>query len=76
MNPDQTGILVFRTNLASEDVVLAIRPVLDHHPAILHWNVDQHDVDKVLRVAACGIGATDVAQLVQAAGFICEELPD
>lgn len=76
MNKLLKDILVFRTNLESEEALETIRPLLDDHPQIMRWNVDHWDVDKVLRVEANSLAPHAVIQLVQKAGFDCEELPD
>ena len=76
MNKLLKDILVFRTNLESEEALDTIRPILDDHPQIMRWNVDHWDIDKVLRVEATSLTPHTVIQLVQEAGFDCEELPD
>lgn len=76
MNKLLKDILVFRTNLESEEALDTIRPLLNDHPQIMRWNVDHWDIDKVLRVEANSLAPRAVIQIVQDAGFDCEELPD
>jgi hypothetical protein len=38
--------------------------------------VDHHDVDNVLRIETTSLQPSEVEELVAAAGFYCEELPD
>lgn len=76
MNQFEKEILVFKTDLESEERLEIIRPFLDEHPGIIKWNVDKHDIDKVLRIESKNISSADVINLVQKAGFVCEELPD
>ena len=76
MNQFEKEILVFKTDLESEDRLERIKPFLDKHPGILKWNVDKHDVDKVLRIESENISPAVVITLVNEAGFLCEELPD
>ena len=67
-------ILVFKTNLANNRHIKKIEPSLNLHPHIKEWNVDLHDCDKILRVVAEDVAATDVTQIVFNAGHFCEEL--
>jgi hypothetical protein len=76
MNQLEKEILVFKTDLESEERLETIKPFLDEHPGIIKWNVDKHDIDKVLRIESKNISSADVINLVQKAGFVCEELPD
>ena len=69
-------ILVFKTDLESEERLEAVKPFLDTHPGILRWTVDRHDIDKVLRIESENVSAGDVIGLLQQGGFLCEELPD
>ena len=74
-NPEK--ILVFKTNLESAEGIERIRPILDDHPEILKWNVDQWDIDNVLRVVVCPpFGPSAVIELVRNGGFDCAELAD
>ena len=76
MAQSEKEILVFKTDLGSEDRLEIIKPLLDEHPGILKWNVDRHDIDKVLRIESENISPAVVISIVNQAGFLCEELPD
>lgn len=76
MSQLEKEILVFKTDLESEERLEIIKPLLDKHPGILKWNVDKHDIDKVLRIESENISPDVVIGLVKQAGFLCEELPD
>lgn len=69
-------VLVFKTNIEEardlENVAAAIR----REPRIRKWNVDQDDVDNVLRIEAERISPIEVEVLIHSAGYHCEELPD
>ena len=69
-------VLVFKTDIEEardlENVAAAIR----REPRIRKWNVDQDDVDNVLRVEAERISPMKVKILIHSAGYHCEELPD
>jgi len=67
-------ILVFKTNLTNTRHIKNVRPALNLHPYIKEWNVDLHDCDKILRVVAENIPATEVESIVSTAGYLCEEL--
>jgi hypothetical protein len=70
-----TGILVFKTNLSDHDVA-HIATLLSHDPRIKRWNVDLDDVDRILRVESTRITPLEVQLKINAAGYLCEELPD
>ena len=67
-------ILVFKTNLTSTRHIKNVRPALNLHPYIKEWNVDLHDCDKILRVVAENLPATEVESIMSTAGYLCEEL--
>jgi hypothetical protein len=67
-------ILVFKTNLTNTRHIKNVRPALNLHPYIKEWNVDLHDCDKILRVVAENMPATEVESIVSTAGYLCEEL--
>ncbi|MBK8521983.1 MAG: hypothetical protein WAT20_11405 [Ferruginibacter sp.] len=67
-------ILVFKTNLSNIEHVGKVTLPLNHHPHIVEWNVDLHDCDKVLRVIAKDIRASEVEQIIGNAGYYCREL--
>lgn len=69
-------VLVFKTNLQSKNDILYISPLLGNTPGIIKWNVDQHDVDNVLRIETDWLLPHDVIRMVTGAGYVCEELPD
>ena len=72
----QPDILIFKTNLETDHDRIAISSVLNDHPFILKWNVDKHDIDRVLRIVTNNLTANDIIQLLQNEGYYCEELPD
>jgi len=67
-------ILVFKTNLINTDHINHVKPVLNHHPLIIKWNVDLHDCDNILRVVAENIPGIEVEKIVYEAGYLCQEL--
>jgi hypothetical protein len=68
-------VLVFKTNILTEDAIRRLAPILDGEKKIFRWNIDRADIDNVLRVEG-SIEADRVIEHVCNAGFKCEELPD
>ena len=69
-------VLVFRTNLVSAKDIHRISPLMGETPGIIKWNVDQHDIDNVLRIETAWLLPEDIIRVVTNAGYLCEELPD
>ncbi|THU39991.1 hypothetical protein FAM09_08860 [Niastella caeni] len=69
-------VLVFKTNLMSARDIHHISPLMCNTPGILKWNVDQLDIDNVLRIETAWLLPEDIIRLVTATGYLCEELPD
>jgi len=54
-----------------------IRPYFKQVNAILDWNIDTEDVDKILRIEAHeSLTEQDVINLMHLKGFYCEPLKD
>jgi len=72
-----TKILVFKTNVETEEGIDAVSAVLNDHPEILRWNVDQWDIDNVLRIEAYEPTSPSLfIEILRNVGFACDELPD
>jgi copper chaperone len=69
-------VLVLKTNIRYKKHLKEVAPLLDGKHNILRWNVDLQDRDKVLRIEAAALPVNVVIQLIQNAGFDCEELAD
>jgi hypothetical protein len=69
-------ILVFKTNLRLKKDVRQMAFLFSQETGILRWNIDTHDIDKVLRIETTCLTGQDIIALVRAAGYCCEELPD
>lgn len=69
-------VLVFKTNLVSAKDIHRISPLMGNTPGIVKWNVDQQDIDNVLRIETAGLLPQDIIRMVTGAGYLCEELPD
>ena len=69
-------ILVFKTDIHNNTEVEAISPILETLPMVSRWNVDLHDVDKILRIESAEACARNIEAVLQKAGFYCQELED
>ena len=67
-------ILIFKTNLADPKSISDLGPVLDIHPHIIQWNVDLHDIDKVLRIETDHLAPHSIELILATAGYYCKEL--
>jgi hypothetical protein len=77
MNSTVTNeILVFKTNIRYKKDVNKVSPLLESDSRVMDWNVDQMDIDNVLRIASDELHPTEVITMIQTAGYFCEELPD
>lgn len=73
---NKVKVLVFKSNISGKQNIELLQPVMDRHNDIIRWNVDQHDVDNILRIETTSLKPSEIEQLVASAGFYCEELPD
>ena len=69
-------VLVFKTNILSDEDVEKIGHVLASENNITRWNIDRDDIDKVLRIECDQLQPEAVIKVLRDAGFECEELPD
>lgn len=72
MNLD--NILVFRTNISSQEQKESAKLVLDAIDHIEEWSVDMEDVDRVLRVVSRDPNSTEIIDKLTNAGHVCSEL--
>ena len=70
------NILIFKTNLESPELLNRAKPLLQNLQGVSRWNVDMHDCDNVLRIEANELSPRSVEQILQKAGYYCEELQD
>lgn len=68
-------LLIFQTDINSQQNVEAIQPLFNNHNHILDWSVDTEDIDNVLRIEATeNLNETDVIKLMSTKGFYCDDL--
>jgi cell fate (sporulation/competence/biofilm development) regulator YmcA (YheA/YmcA/DUF963 family) len=65
------NLLVFATNIATESDKQKISTVLDAHSEIHQWNIDQEDVDCVLRIISKTLSEEQVIHLIDTQNFKC-----
>ncbi len=73
MNP----VLVFKTSVTSKAEAAQLSPLLN---TLLQkesrWNFDLEDWQNILRVESKTCAANDIINMLNKAGYQCEELPD
>jgi hypothetical protein len=67
-------ILVFKTNISDEADVIKVKVRMKDERRIRRWTVDREDCDKVLRIEADALHPGEIIELVNQAGYACEEL--
>jgi hypothetical protein len=78
--PETTGtgtpltLLLFSTNISSDEDFTRASAFFDSHPHIHEWNIDRDDVDCVLRIFTGQLTPGDVIALAGKLGFVCSEL--
>ncbi len=71
------AFLVFKTSVDKPVEVRRLEPLLQNilqHNS--NWDFDLEDCDHILRVKCTCSSVTAVVQVLQTAGYTCEELPD
>ncbi|MEZ4904517.1 MAG: hypothetical protein R2822_23605 [Spirosomataceae bacterium] len=78
MNTQSTiyNILIFKTNIKTEEDKHKIAPLLDALLSIRRWTVDCEDCDCVLRIESDNLTEDEIIKLIQQGGFTCEVLND
>ena len=68
------NIWIFKTNIATASDKSRIHDTLNDHRDIQRWNVDLHDVDRVLRIVSTSLTANQIILIINNLGFECAEL--
>ncbi len=68
------NILIFKTNICSEEERSRIAAALDTCEGIQRWNVDLKDSDYVLRIDTPTLCSEHIIALVSSHGYECSEL--
>jgi hypothetical protein len=67
-------VLVFATNIKTEIDKQKIINTLDEHSEIYEWNIDQEDIDCVLRIVSKTLSESHIIQLINQYQFECVPL--
>jgi hypothetical protein len=65
------SILVFATNIKTEIDKQKVSNILDEHSEIHQWNIDQEDIDCVLRIVSNSLSEEQIIQLIDNQNFKC-----
>jgi len=77
MNVDNAiDILIFKTNIDTEQDLNKVASLLNRENHIRKWNVDLQDIDRVLRIESEGADQMEIKKKIEYAGFLCEDLID
>ena len=68
------NILVFATNIKTEIEKQKISTILDEHSEIQQWNIDQEDIDCVLRIESETLSEEQIITLLDNQNFKCSAL--
>ena len=71
----KTEVLVFKTDIVGKSDSENLKQVLKDS-RIKTWNIDQHDIDHVLRIESNEMSPAEVIEMVTKLGYMCEELPE
>ena len=76
MNDIKMEVLVFKTDIIRKVDSENLGQILKEDRRITNWNIDQDDIDNVLRIESSEMSPADVIDLVRKLGYMCEELPE
>jgi len=76
MEDVKTDVLVFRTDIIEKSDSENIGQIFKDDSRIKAWNIDQEDIDNVLRIESSEMSPAEVIDMVTRLGYICEELPE
>jgi len=68
------NILVFATNIKTETDKQTIKAALDKNSDIQQWNIDQEDVDCVLRIVSETLSEAEIINIIKSQDFKCTSL--
>jgi hypothetical protein len=74
METNLQNILVFATNIKTKNDKQKIISSLDDHSQIHQWNIDQEDIDCVLRIVSNTLSEQNIIQLINQHQFECVAL--
>ncbi|WP_269235092.1 hypothetical protein [Flavobacterium flavigenum] len=69
-----SDILVFATNIRTNSDKQLISRIFDEHSEIQEWNIDQEDIDCVLRIVTKKLSEEQIVHILQQQNFNCTPL--
>ena len=69
-------VLIFKTDIIGKFGSENLRQILKDDRRIRSWNIDQEDIDHVLRIESNEMSPAEVIDMITKHGYMCEELPD
>jgi hypothetical protein len=70
------NILVFATNIRTDNDKQLISRILNENAEIHQWNIDQEDIDCVLRVVSKTLSEQEIITIIDTENFKCTPLLD
>lgn len=71
MENNLNHILVFATNIKTETDRQKVSSILDNHSRIHQWNIDQEDIDCILRIVSETLSEEQIITIIEAQNFEC-----
>ena len=71
---NHTHILIFKTNIKTEEDKIRVMELLSNNSTIEDWSVDCDDIDCVLRIVSYQPDTGEIIKLINQKGFQCQEL--
>lgn len=76
METDFNNILIFGTNIKTENDKQIISKLLNSNPDIEQWHIDLEDIDSVLRIESKLLDAKQIIKMITEQDFKCAELTE
>ena len=71
------NLIILKSDVDTREKYNTLQLAFSEYPRIKNWNVDSHDIDKVLRIEVDEpIREFDIIQFCRNNGINCESLPD
>jgi hypothetical protein len=67
-------LFILKTNIKTQDEKHLLKNVFDSNDQIEQWNLDQHDIDCVLRIKSPSLCYESIIDLINSLGFEGAEL--
>jgi hypothetical protein len=74
MTIDYDQILIFKTNIHTENDKANVSTTLNSNMQIRDWNIDLDDIDRVLRIESETLSHQQIIADLNALGYECAEL--